>query len=180
MRIDLGEETYELRKPEHKDASQLYVFKNDAEVSSKLGGHSQGMTTQEINNWIDFHNQRPDEAFWVITLKPEDLCIGHVAFYKIDYRVGSAEYGILIGDKNSWGKGLGTQITASVITYGFNELKLHRIYLEVLESNIRAVRLYEKLGFVREGLLRDAQFRNGQYLNIVCMGLLSREWRRNV
>jgi RimJ/RimL family protein N-acetyltransferase len=67
-------------------------------------------------------------------------------------------------------------VTRAVVSYGFAELNLHRIELDVLATNARAIHLYERLGFRREGTLRDAQFRGGVYIDLVLMAILEREW----
>jgi len=83
----------------------------------------------------------------------------------------------MLGDKSVWGSGIGRAATSFMLKFGFEELHLHRIYLEVLDANPRARKLYESLGFVHEGKLRHAQFKGGQYLDVHVMGLLEEEWR---
>jgi RimJ/RimL family protein N-acetyltransferase len=106
----------------------------------------------------------------------DDRCLGHVGLYRIDHRVRSAEFAILIGDKGSWGKGLGRRCTTFMVEYGFDQLNLNRIYLEVLATNSRAVELYKKIGFVEEGRLRCGQFKEGRYVDVLVMGLLRDEY----
>src|SRR5690606_15122000 len=118
---------------------------------------------EDLNQWISFHRVQKDEVIWVIA-DLEDSCVGHVGFYQIDYRIRKAEFAIMIGDKSLWNRGLGSQITGAVLDFGFRQLNLHRIYLNVLASNQRAIHLYKKIGFQQEGILRDCQFRNGQYV----------------
>jgi RimJ/RimL family protein N-acetyltransferase len=67
-------------------------------------------------------------------------------------------------------------VTYAVIDYGFCHLNLHRVHLTVLKTNDRAISLYEKLGFKTEGILRDEQFRDGRYVDVIVMGILENEW----
>lgn len=164
-----------LRKPEPKDVQKLYVFRNDPEVTHLLGGFSSGYSMEDLKEWISFHRTRSDEVLWVIA-DPEDACVGHVGLYQIDYRVRKAEFAIMIGDKSLWNKGIGGQVTKAVIDFGFRQLNLHRIHLDVLASNPRAIHLYEKMGFRQEGILRDYQFKNGQYIDVIVMSILETEW----
>jgi len=164
-----------LRRPELKDVDRLYSYKNDWEVIKGLGGFSSGYSLSDIEDWVEYHRKKSDEVLWAIAEKDNDQCIGHVGLYDIDHRVRSAEFAIMIGEKSFWGKGLGKTITAAVLDYGFEQLNLHRIYLSVLSANERALCLYEKLGFKKEGVLRHDQFRNGQYLDVTIMGILEDE-----
>jgi RimJ/RimL family protein N-acetyltransferase len=167
-----------LRKPEPKDVDSLYVAKNNPEIGSMLGGFTAGYSHADLGSWVEFHRSAKDEAFFVIA-DANDVAVGHVALYKIDLRAGHAEFGIMLGDKSTWGKGLGTACTRFMVEYGFDQLNLRRIYLELLEDNPRAQRLYEKLGFVLEGRLRQHQYKGGKYLDVLVMGLLRDEYRRD-
>lgn len=164
-----------LRRPEPKDAAQLFIYRNDWEVTQFLGGFSMGYAPEDLKEWVERHRKLTNEVIWIIAEKSTDLCLGHVGLYNIDHRVRKAEFAILIGDKTQWGKGLGTQVSKSVINYGFEQLNLHRIELDVVSNNPRAVQLYEKLGFRHEGIRRDAQFRDGLYVDVINMGLLEHE-----
>jgi len=165
-----------LRCPEPKDVEFLYEYRNNWEVIQGLGGFSSGYSRKDILDWIEFHRNKRDEILWTIAKKNDDTCLGHVGYYKIDYRVRCAEFAIMLGNKECWGKGLGKRITYAVINYGFSELNLHRVYLTVLKTNERAISLYEKLGFKIEGIHRDEQFRNGCYIDTIVMGILENEW----
>jgi RimJ/RimL family protein N-acetyltransferase len=84
--------------------------------------------------------------------------------------------GIGIGDREQWGKGYGREAMELVLRYGFHELNLHRIQLTVFEYNERAIALYEKLGFRREGVYREFMQRDGKRYDMLLYGLLRREW----
>lgn len=161
-----------LRRPESRDAAALYAQKNDVEVASLLGGFSKGYSEADIAGWIEAHRGRSDEALFVIADGSTNVCLGHVGLYNIDHRIRSAEFAIMIGDKDAWGRGLGTEITAHMLDYGFKWLNLNRIELTVLASNARAIALYEKLGFTREGVKRQAQYKSGRYVDICLMAKL--------
>lgn len=167
-----------LRRPEPKDSSQLYVFRNDWEVIQSLGGFSTGYSLRDVEEWIEFHRKSANEIIWVIADKNQDLCLGHVGLYNIDYRVRKADFAILIGDKSVWGKGLGKSASQAVLDYGFDQVNLHRIELQVLANNVRAIHLYKKLGFTQEGILRDAQFRNSRHIDVITMSILEHERNR--
>jgi diamine N-acetyltransferase len=101
--------------------------------------------------------------------------IGDCGFTHIDWQNRSAEFGIAIGDKSYWNRGYGTEAVRLLVGYGFNTLNMNRIYLRVFENNPGAIRAYEKAGFVHEGRQRQAQFRDGKYIDVLVMSILRSE-----
>jgi RimJ/RimL family protein N-acetyltransferase len=88
-----------------------------------------------------------------------------------------AEFGIVIGDKGKWSQGLGTETTRLVVGYALGELKLNRVELTTAEENERAIRCYEKIGFVREGIKRQDRILDGRFSNTLMMSILREEWK---
>lgn len=161
-----------LRKPEPEDAPYLYRFRNDPDVVRGLGGFSSGYSAQAIKGWIERGDMPSADLVWAIADRETNACLGHVGLYRIDHRVRTCEFAILIGDSLRWGKGIGREASSAAVDYGFDELNMNRIELTVLASNARAIRLYEGLGFVREGLMRQAQYRDGDYVDVILMSML--------
>ncbi len=85
--------------------------------------------------------------------------------------------GIVIGEKTYWNKGYGTEVIGLLLRHGFTTLNLHRIYLRVFQNNKRAIRAYEKAGFIHEGRQRQAEFQDGKYLDVILMSVLKDEWK---
>ena len=164
-----------LRKPEPEDVGPLYDYRNDPLVTRSLVGFSTGYSKEALSNWVEQQGSRPNDLVYAIADAESNRCLGHAGLYNIDPRVRIAEFGILIGDKNHWGRGLGSAISRALVRYGFRELNLHRIYLKVLSTNERAISVYRRLGFQQEGVLRDEQFRDGRYVDVIVMGLLENE-----
>ncbi|MBL0219312.1 MAG: GNAT family N-acetyltransferase [Myxococcales bacterium] len=166
-----------LRKPEPHDVEALYAWKNDATVASMLVGFTTGYTRADLTKWVDLHRSAADEAFFMIVRRSDDLPIGHVALYQINHRLGTGDFAILLGDQTTWGKGLGRSCTRFMCDYGFTQLNLRRITLGVLSTNVRAHKLYQSLGFVEEGRLRQAQFKNGAFVDVILMALFRDEFK---
>ena len=102
--------------------------------------------------------------------------VGSVYLQDIDRVHNKAEFGIFLGEEESRNKGIGTTAARQILDYGFRELKLHRIYLRVYESNVRAIASYEKAGFRKEALLREDVYVRGAYHNMVLMAILDSEF----
>jgi ribosomal-protein-alanine N-acetyltransferase len=173
--IDLGDVS--LRALELKDVEYLYTYRNDWKVIQHLGGFSAGYSRANLEDWVKRHSNRPDEVLWTIADAATDQCIGHVGLYQIDNRVRKGQFAILVGDKAFWGKGLGKRVTLAVVAWAFEQLNLHKISLQVLTNNRRATHIYESVGFRAEGVLRDEQFRDGHFLDLMLMAVFEDEWR---
>jgi RimJ/RimL family protein N-acetyltransferase len=102
--------------------------------------------------------------------------IGATGLEQIDFRNRHAKFGIFIGAKEEWGKGYGTEATHLVTQHAFLTLNLNRVWLHVVADNERGIRAYERVGFKREGILRQEHFRDGRYLDTMTMAILREEW----
>jgi|WetSurMetagenome_2_1015567.scaffolds.fasta_scaffold878029_1 RimJ/RimL family protein N-acetyltransferase len=136
-------------------------------------------SAKKIQSWFEKDSQEQDEEgfqFLIRTLQ-DDRLIGFVGLWDLERNHGDAEVGIGIGDRQSWGRGYGTDAMRVILRYGFTELNLKRITLGVFDYNTRAIRSYEKAGFTLEGRMRKAVYRDGSRADIVYMGILREEWQ---
>ncbi len=120
--------------------------------------------------------QGKDAYHFVICLLADDQPIGTIGLFRIDHVNGSAGIGIAIGVKSLWGKGLGTDAMFALLDFGFGQLRLERMWLEVYDYNERARRSYEKCGFVLEGTERHAVYKQGRHHDVHLMSILRDEW----
>jgi RimJ/RimL family protein N-acetyltransferase len=102
--------------------------------------------------------------------------IGNTSFHNISTVDHAAEFGIMVGDKTVWNQGYGSEAAKLMLQHGFENLNLHRIYLRVYENNPRAIRSYEKVGYVHEGRMRQAVYKNGKFEDVLLMSVLRSEW----
>lgn len=117
------------------------------------------------------------KTFQVALIDPSSKkFIGYAGIASLNEIDGNGEYFIFIGDKSFWGKGIATTVTKEIVRIGFQQLKLHRIFLTASSKNPSALRAYEKAGFINEGRMREAFFRNGEYSDKVIMGILQTEF----
>ncbi|EFC91259.1 GCN5-related N-acetyltransferase [Dethiosulfovibrio peptidovorans DSM 11002] len=98
--------------------------------------------------------------------------IGQIDFHVIDWKNRSARIALVVGTPGNRGKGYGSEALNTLVDYGFRFMNLHRMDLLVREDNLSARRCYEKCGFVEEGRMREAIFRDGRYLDMIVMSIL--------
>ncbi len=113
--------------------------------------------------------------FAVRPLEGEGL-LGEARLYDIQWNHRTAVAGLGIGRPDDWGKGYGTDVMRLLLRYGFDELNLHRIWLDTFGYNERAIAMYRRLGFVEEGRLREHLERDGRRYDVVLMGMLRDEY----
>ena len=168
-----------LRPFEPSDAELYRRWRADADPMQLAGWHERApLSLAQVEQRIAKLATEPDDDFvtFLICLAADDRPIGEAMLADIDRRNGSAQLGIFIGETNEWGKGYGTDAVNAIVDFGFAELRLERIWLNVWTENARARRAYEKAGFVHEGTVRHDRFEHGQYTSGDLMAILRAEW----
>jgi diamine N-acetyltransferase len=153
---------------------------NDFEVTRTLGIGWRPMTWEAEQAWYDGASKRtPDVVFTLyerLTLRP----IGTTGLHDVDHVSRTAEFGILIGEKDCWGRGYGTEATALMLDYGFNGLGLHNIMLRVFSYNERGIRAYTRAGFRELGRRREVWRLGGRVYDCIYMECLATEFQSPV
>jgi RimJ/RimL family protein N-acetyltransferase len=134
------------------------------------------ITDEAEDEWYEHAVKSKESFFFAIRLLADGRLIGSCGLFDISPKNRCATFGIAIGDKDCWGKGFGTDATQVLLRFAFQELNLNRVQLEVFAFNQRAIRAYEKIGFVHEGVRRQALFREGRYHDVLLMAILREEW----
>jgi RimJ/RimL family protein N-acetyltransferase len=143
----------------------------------RLTGTQKSFTREQIYRYIEGKTQDPSSLLLLIALRETDEVIGDIALQNIDGMNRNANIRIAISSQEHQGRGLGTEAMRLLLDYGFGILNLHRIELNVFSYNARAIRAYEKLGFQREGVQREALYYNHQYHDSIIMSILEDEYR---
>lgn len=164
-----------LRAIEQTDLEALHRWINDAEVIQYLGMRFPKSLLDE-RRWLE-REQDPMKELAVGIQTLEGQLIGSCGLHRIDALNHCASLGVMIGEKEYWGQGYGTDALVTLCLFGFAEMNLHRISLHVYAFNQRAQRCYEKVGFVAEGRLREAVYKQGAYHDVLVMGVLREEFR---
>lgn len=169
-------EIIKLRKLSLNDYNIYHNWRNNIEVMYTTSPQLDTYTLEETEEFISSIISQSNAKSYIIEHKESNQAVGIVSLSNIDYKNRSAECIIDIGVKNMWGKGIGTAALSLIIEFAFSELNLHRIFLKVFSFNERAIKLYEKMGFKREGILRQAFYRAGNWHDIVIMSILKNEY----
>lgn len=103
--------------------------------------------------------------------------IGNISLQSINWIYRSAEFAIIIGEKDYWKMGIGYESLLLLLHHGFDKLNLHRIWTGTASMNIGMKKLANKLGMKEEGIFRDGLFINGEFVNIIQYSILENEWR---
>jgi RimJ/RimL family protein N-acetyltransferase len=170
----IGSSVY-LRPLEVSDAATLQAWFNDPDVRRTLLRYKPMTLTAEEEFLRSSQNSDTNLILGVAT-RSENHLVGCTGLHQIDVRNRHATFGIAIGDKNMWGRGYGTEVTRFIVEHAFRTLNLNRVWLHVLEFNERGIRAYKKVGFREEGRLRQHQFVDGRYWDIITMAVLREEF----
>ena len=149
---------------------------NDKEIMYLIDRSGHRITINECRQWCRRVTQDTTKRVFAILDVKQGIHIGNCGFSDIDRKRKKAKLWIYIGEKSCWGKGFGKQALRQLLYLGFGKLKLHRIYLYIIQDNVRAGKLYESAGFVKEGVFRDDTFLNGKYRDTVYYALLKDEY----
>jgi RimJ/RimL family protein N-acetyltransferase len=174
-----GERVY-LRAVERDDLQRCHAWMNDEQLRETILFRYPVSLIAEAD-WIEraARRQDPSEVVFAICLFEGDRHIGNCDLRAIDRENGTAALGIAIGEADCRGRGYGEDAVRTLCRFGFDELNLNKIRLDVFETNPRAEKTYTRVGFRREGVLRREVYRGGRYLDLVRMGLLREEFLPN-
>jgi RimJ/RimL family protein N-acetyltransferase len=163
------------------DFKQLIKWIDSPEFLLLWGGphFDYPLNESQLDTYIEQANHDEAATFvYKVLLKETGDVIGHISLGNVDRKNKSARVGkVLVGNKDVRGKGIGQQMLNEVLKIAFNEHSLHRVSLGVFDFNVSAINCYEKVGFRKEGLLRDSRKIGDQYWSLLEMSMLENEWR---
>ena len=169
---------YQLRELERGDLPVITKWRNSPELIEQLGAPFRYINPEVDQRWFENYMANRNSCVRCAIVennKPEEI-LGLVSLTNIDPLNQVAMLHIMIGNPDVQGKGMGSFAVRSMVEHAFFNLNLHRIELVVLCSNQRAQHVYEKCGFVREGILRKAIYKTGAFVDAYQYGLLKEEY----
>ena len=168
---------YKLRELEKKDIPEINRWRSDPDLISLLGAPFRFINSEVDEKWYaDYMSSRSTQVRCAVTTDTSDDILGLVSLLSVNALQQSAELNIMIGNLENRGKGLGTFAIKAICYHGFFNLNLHRIEVTALASNLPAQRVYEKIGFVREGVKRQARYKDGAFVDAYMYSLLKDEF----
>jgi RimJ/RimL family protein N-acetyltransferase len=128
--------------------------------------------------WLEKNLEKAPPEFYLFMIRrmQDDRLIGEIGLDGVKWNHGESFVGISIGEREFWGNGYGTEAMELILRFAFLELNLHRVSLDVFDYNPRAIRSYEKAGFIHEGRQRGSLKRDGHRYDMLYMGILREEW----
>lgn len=166
-----------LRAQEMADLDRMLRWVNDREVTRHLNVRYPYSRLAEEAFITDRASQVMTYANVHFAIETKDGAhIGGLGFHVVQPENRKATLGIMIGDKECWSKGYGADALLTLLRFGFDQMNLHRIELNVDADNERAIACYRKCGFVEEGRTRKARYLRGAYMDQLVMSLLRREF----
>jgi UDP-4-amino-4,6-dideoxy-N-acetyl-beta-L-altrosamine N-acetyltransferase len=160
-----------LREIEESDLDLIVKWRNDPEVLRYLFSYLP-ISSASQRQWYQRYLTDDRQQTFVIVLKDENKPVGTIGLSVIDHRDQKAELGIMIGEKGERGKGVGEEALRLLIGYAFTQMNLRKIKALAFADNETAIRLYEKCGFRREGLLKEEAYKDGRFKDVCVLGLL--------
>ena len=170
-----GEKIYLRPLEVETDLELLYKGENDPQVRDALFLALPASRENLRNRLQEWTKSKEIIAFTIIEPRTESP-IGMTAFFRVDYIHRAAVFYLALLNSTYWGKGFGSEVTYLMVEYAFNTLNLNRIQLHVCAENSAAIKIYQKVGFNREGILRQAMYRQGAFVDFWVMGFLKSEY----
>ena len=168
--------TIVLREFRWEDLPDIRAWVTDPAITQWLSGafmkpHTWEQTEQYLRNLLEGGSG----ANFVIARREDLAYLGQCNLMMVDNVARKAEMAMVLQSQYT-GQGIGTQAGQLLLDFAFRQMNLNRVHLRVYADNLRAIRLYRKLGFRQEGCLREDAYRDGAYRDTLAMGLLRREW----
>ena len=168
-----------LRDYRQEDLPAIRAWVNDRDTIRYLS--TRFWMPQSITDTSDFLNHAmsagPNGAYFIVADLTDEHYLGQLDLFSINWRLRSAEMGMVIASEKNRGRGIGAEAIGLLLEYAFATLGLERVELEVAADNARAIRCYTKAGFRHEGVKRKAFMVDGKYADLNLMSILAEEWR---
>jgi [ribosomal protein S5]-alanine N-acetyltransferase len=163
-----------LREVRLSDVNANYHrWMNDPQVTKYLECRFLSCSMDEIKNFVQKMIEDRDNIFLAIILKDGDRHIGNIKIGSINHIHSQADVGLLIGERDCWGKGYATEALRLVATYAFNTLNIHKLVAGCYAVNIGSQKAFTRVGFVVEGIMKEHRFFEGRFVDSLLFGLLN-------
>lgn len=161
-----------------QDLAEFESLMSDREID-ELAGEVYPVTQRSIEDFYE-KCQRLEERVWFLIVDTQtNKIIGETGFLRINAPWRTADYSLVIWDRNFWNKGYAKETTALMLDYGFNYLNFHRLAIGVVDFNANGLKFWKSVGFKEEGRQKDGYFCRGKYCDFIMMYILEDDYRLN-
>lgn len=165
-----------LRAVEEEDIEMIRCLANDPEYEKMIVGWALPISKKDQKEWYQMQKNSMELMRYVIETE-EDGAVGMIGLHEFDWKNGSASgLGMRVAKKEIRTRGLATDAWMTLLRYAFDELRLNRVNGSALSYNAASLRVCEKVGFKREGIKRQAIFKNNQFHDLIMMGVLKEDY----
>ncbi|WLD94751.1 GNAT family N-acetyltransferase [Alkalihalobacillus sp. AL-G] len=168
--------TINLRKMSQQDKVDYQRWNNDMELAPMVNPFIDLQSAEEIDEYFQNIHDKSRKNY-IIEHIVDEKAIGYLGLFNINHYHKNTECYIAVCEKSYHGQGVGYEAMQLLMEYVFREMNMHRLALRVFAENERAIRLYEKLGFKKEGYFRDTRFHNGGWQSSYIMAILQHEYQ---
>ena len=166
-----------LKELSFSDVKTINQWRNNPELIAKLGSNFRYINLETDEQWFRNYMSSRHNTIRCGIYAESDILVGVIYLSNIDHLNQSADLSIMIGDISHRGKGYGKYAMYQMMKHAFFNLNINRISLKVLTDNIPALRLYEKCGFKKEGVLRQTLYKDGEWHDQIIMSILRSEFK---
>lgn len=165
-----------LREVRPSDVNErYYCWMNDPEVTRYLESRFYPNSMERLQEYVADKLGDQENVFLAIVLREDDRHIGNIKLGPINWIHRFADVGILIGEKDCWGKGYATEAIKLVIDYAFSKLNLHKLTAGCYANNLGPIKAFKKAGFVEEGIRKKQCFCDGEWVDGILLGILNQK-----
>ncbi len=156
-----------LRAVEESDNAMLLSLINDPDTEMMLGGSSWPVSEAEQLKWFEHQERSRDVLRCIVALQEDGKAIGTIILSDIDQKNATGHIHIKMAKDGGRGKGYGTDAVNTMVQYAFEELRLNCIYANILSYNEASIKLFERCGFKKDGVLRQRVYKKGKFIDML-------------
>jgi len=150
---------------------------NDPDVTAHMNKGVKKNTVEDQLAFFEKIQQSEKDVVLAICDRQTGRHIGTTGLHDIDWEKGSAQFGIVIGEKKFRGQGIGTEVWSMIVSYGFDKLKLQKIHTKIFAENLSSIRIATKCGFEQKAILKSDVEKKGVRYDRVYMVLTRERWK---
>lgn len=160
-----------------RDLEKCLRWVNDQEIQKFVAGYLPMAALAEIEYLKKKASSVPTNDIMLAIETQEGVHIGNIGLHNINWKDRTATTGTMIGEKEFWGRGYGTDAKMTLLSYAFYSLNLRKICSSVLAYNERSLRYSLRCGYKQEGVLRHQRYKNGRYYDELLLAVFKKDWR---